>query len=147
MTKVIIHDEKKVTYVAPQYVAKKKAIAKHQGKKLTDADIIEDVAKNIAGDDFDVVLESSLPDPYFRDAWRRNGGKMIINLSAARELHMDKIRKKRDEKLAFLDVETLKGNDVQAEKQVLRDLPENFDLSSAKTPEEIKALWPVELEG
>jgi len=38
----------------------------------------------------------------------------------------------------ILDVETLKGNDVQAAKQVLRDIPKNFSLDGATTPEELK---------
>ena len=33
--------------------------------------------------------------------------------------------------LKELDIETLKGNDVQDRKQTLRDIPKNFDLSKA----------------
>ncbi|KKL18673.1 hypothetical protein LCGC14_2473190, partial [marine sediment metagenome] len=34
---------------------------------------------------------------------------------------------------------------LASQRQGLRDLPQNFDLSSADTPNELSALWPVEL--
>jgi hypothetical protein len=70
---------------------------------------------------------------------------MGIDMTKARQVHMGKIREKRDEKLKFLDIETLRGIDNQEEKQRLRDIPQTFDLSIAQTPEELKALWPEEL--
>ena len=45
-----------------------------------------------------------------------------------------------------LDIETMKGNNVQAQKQALRDLPSIFDLSGANTPDELKILIPTELK-
>lgn len=88
------------------------------------------------------VTEKQIPDMYFRDAFKINGKKLDIDMDKARGLHMDKIRKKRNKKLAELDIETLKGVDVQAEKQALRDIPETFDLSKAKTPAALKKLMP-----
>lgn len=91
------------------------------------------------------IKKKDLPtDRYFRKAWIDNG-KIEIDMNKAREVHMDKIRELRDEKLKELDIETLKGNDVQAQKQVLRDLPQTIDLSTATTPEELKAIMPSEL--
>jgi len=58
---------------------------------------------------------------------------------------MDKIRFFRDKELAVQDIEQLKGNDVAVLKQTLRDIPSTFDLSGATTPEELKALWPLEI--
>lgn len=81
-------------------------------------------------------------DREFRAAWKQSGKKAVVDMEKAKEIHMNKIRLKRNKKLAKLDIETMKGVDVQAEKQVLRDLPADFDLSVAKTPEELKALWP-----
>jgi len=89
------------------------------------------------------VSENEIPtDRTFRDAWTKD---LTIDMPKAREIQMAKIRKERDKALAALDIETLKGKDVQAEKQILRDLPQNFDLSVASTPEELKQLWPQEL--
>ena len=59
---------------------------------------------------------------------------------------MDEIRKVRNKKLEELDVETLRGVDVQEKKQKLRDIPSTFDLTKAATPKDLKALWPNELK-
>lgn len=93
---------------------------------------------------YQLVTDDQLPqDRYFRGAW---GHDLKVDISKAREIHMNKIRAARDLELAKLDIETLRGNDVQAQKQVLRDIPQNFDLTVATTPEELKALWPEELK-
>jgi hypothetical protein len=84
-------------------------------------------------------------DRYFREAWRIGYGIVSVDMEKARQVHMEVIRKERDKKLKALDVEQLKGVDVQGEKQTLRDIPQTFDLSTAQTPEELKALWPAEL--
>ena len=88
----------------------------------------------------EIVTEADLPqDRLFRNAW---GHDLKVDMDKAREIHMDKIRKARDKAMKALDVETLKGRDVQAQKQVLRDIPQTFDLSVATTPEELTELWP-----
>lgn len=86
---------------------------------------------------------SDIPeDRYFRDAWVSGEKPIDIDMAKAQSVHMEHIRKARNQKLQELDVETLKGIDVQAEKQVLRDIPQTFDLTVATTPEELKNLWP-----
>lgn len=92
------------------------------------------------------VDEKNIPkDNYFKMAWRLQDKKIVVDLDAARKVHMENIRAARNEKLKFLDIKTLRGHDVQTEKQHLRDLPQTFDLTGAKTPEELKELWPQEL--
>lgn len=105
----------------------------------------QDIPAN--AEDVTVVDKKDLPPEgyYFRQAWEIKNGSITVDMEKAREVHLSNIRGQRDKALEALDVETLKGNDVQAEKQVLRDLPQNFDLSIAKTPEALKALWPDEL--
>jgi len=98
-----------------------------------------------ATDVFDLPSDAPTEDRYFRNACDIVEGKLTIDMPKARIIHEEKIRQARDKKLAELDIETLKGNDVQAEKQILRDLPANTDLSTATTPEELKAIWPEEL--
>lgn len=96
-----------------------------------------------------ICTTADLPqDRDFRDAWTDDNDTdtVDVDMPKARVMHMDNIRSKRDEKLKELDIETLRGNDVQVQKQVLRDIPGNFDLTTATTPEELKALWPTELE-
>ena len=90
---------------------------------------------------------SNIPtDRTFRDAWCRGDGKSIdVDMPKARTIHMGRIRQVRDAELARLDIEQLKGNDVAAQKQKLRDIPQTFDLTVAATPGELKALWPADL--
>jgi mRNA-degrading endonuclease HigB of HigAB toxin-antitoxin module len=68
---------------------------------------------------------------------------------------MEQIRKKRNGELQKLDVPFMMAserNDQEAvskiatQKQKLRDIPQKYDLSVFKTPEELKAAWPKELE-
>lgn len=89
------------------------------------------------------VTDDEIPqDRHFRNAWKLNGTKIDVDLEKAREIHMNEIRKLRDKKLAELDIETLKGKDVQVQKQILRDLPQKYDLTIAKTPERLKTMIP-----
>lgn len=111
---------------------------------------INDLAMELvpSGIDYEVIDVSELPkDRTFRNAWEVSGEKVNINMDKARNIHMDNIRIAREKKLKELDIETMKGNDVQAQKQKLRDIPQTFDLTIATTPEELKALWPDELKG
>ena len=102
-----------------------------------------------------VVTIADIPqDRYFRNAWDHGGDRVTVNMDKAREIHLNRIRDARDKKLIDLDKETMKAlgkkDDVfraavEAQKQVLRDIPQTIDLTVAKTPEELKALWPKEL--
>lgn len=108
---------------------------------------MKDVPKGVTGRVVDV---SQIPqDRTFRNAWTdANPGDTVgVDMEKARGIHMGRIRQVRDTELKRLDIEQLKGKDVAAEKQALRDLPEAFDLTAAQTPEELKALWPAELPG
>lgn len=103
---------------------------------------VDAVAKN-RHSAWSIIDPSVLPaDRSFRAAW---GHDLKVNMPKARGIHMEAIRLARDIKLLELDIETLRGINVQTEKQVLRDLPANVDLNSATTPDELKAIWPVEL--
>jgi hypothetical protein len=86
-------------------------------------------------------------DQTFRDAWVDGGEQegIIVDMPKAREIHMKRVRAARDAALKKLDIETMKGRDVQDQKQVLRDLPANTDLTVATTPDELKAIWPEQL--
>lgn len=106
-----------------------------------------------------VVSLDDIPDAQesnrdFRNALKIVGTSVAPDMPKARQIHMAKIREARDEKLADLDVVSLKAieeKDVPAQgkaaadKQKLRDLPATFDLTGASTTAELKALWPPEL--
>ncbi len=71
---------------------------------------------------------------------------ITIDITKAKEVWKDKIRVKRTNALAKLDVDFIKaqeqGNDttsIVADKQTLRDLPSQVD--TATTTDEIKAVW------
>jgi hypothetical protein len=94
---------------------------------------------------FNMVEADTIPqDRYFRSAWKWDSG-VKVDMPKAREIHMGHIRYVRDTALEKLDIEQLKGNDVQAQKQALRDLPQNIDLNQYTTPETLKAFWPANL--
>jgi len=81
-------------------------------------------------------------DRTFRNAWSSD---LNVDMPKARDIHMGRIRAARNIELTRLDIETMKGLNVQDEKQKLRDIPQTFSLSDAKTAEELKALWPTKL--
>ena len=112
---------------------------------------IEEIAEKDVPDGLEyrlAPLESLPKERYYRDAWTDDleTETVDVDIEKARVIHSGKIREARNAKLAELDIETMKGLDVQAEKQVLRDLPANTDLSTATTPEELRAIWPEVLK-
>ncbi len=78
-----------------------------------------------------------------------------VNMEKARGIQMDEIRKVRNTELAAKDITFMRAveagdasaqSTIGAEKQVLRDLPATFDITTdVGTPELLKAKWPVEL--
>ena len=78
-----------------------------------------------------------------------------VNMTKARAIHLEEIRKVRNEELAKEDVNLMIANEsgtsseqdaVKAKKQTLRDLPATFDITTdVDTPEKLKAKWPAEL--
>lgn len=98
------------------------------------------------GLDSRIIDVDQLPsDRTFRDAWTDDLPTETVDVDYAKacDIKMAEIRAKRDEKLAELDIETMKGVDVQSEKQVLRDLPEKVELP--ETVEELAKFIPEEL--
>lgn len=110
-------------------------------QKIIETDIPES-ATNIK-----IVDVSSIPsDRTFRGAWEKGDAvePVKVNMPKARTIHMGRIRVSRDKRLNELDKRKY-GNEHDAERQTLRKIPQEFDLSSANNPDELKALWPVEL--
>jgi len=74
---------------------------------------------------------------------------IVVNMAKARGIQMDKIREVRNLELAKKDIDFMKALEaddgshkaIAAEKQVLRDIPQTFDLTT-ETPEQLKELWP-----
>lgn len=90
-----------------------------------------------------VVEASAIPaDRYFRNAWKAGAGCVEHDIGKCREVHREKLRAARAPKLAALDVEQLRGRDVEAQKQALRDATNDPRIEAAQSPEELKAVWP-----
>mgnify|MGYP003116001801 CR=1 FL=1 len=77
-----------------------------------------------------------------------------IDMTKAKEIHKDKIRDARVDKLTALDVEFQKaletGSDTAAivsKKQALRDAPADSAIGSATTEAELKAQWNTSILG
>ena len=92
----------------------------------------------------------------FRDAWKVNGKSVDHDMAKARDIQMARIRHERDMVLVAKDTEAIiaigRGDQaaaarVETEKQKLRDLPQavQADVDAARTPDELKAVWPREL--
>jgi len=100
-----------------------------------------------------VVDETELPDDYFFNCWEWDNG-CKVNRPKAEIYRMDNIRKVRDAELANLDVPfmlALEAGNVAEQrrirglKQVLRDIPQTFDLGPYETARELQLAWPVSL--
>lgn len=107
-------------------------------------------------DDSELPAEQALRgvEPTFRAAWGDDGVTVKVNMPKARVLHMDRIRGPRNEALAKLDVDFMRALEagdateqqrVVTQKQILRDIPQTFDLEKHKTPEALRKAWPTEL--
>ena len=78
-----------------------------------------------------------------------------VNMTKARAIHLEEIRKVRNAELVKEDVtfmraveagDTSAQSTVATKKQVLRDIPATFDITTdVDTPEKLKAKWPDEL--
>ena len=84
-----------------------------------------------------------------------DGVNLYIDMERARAIHMADIRVVRNAELVAKDITFMRAieagdTDAQAtiatEKQVLRDIPATFDITTGvDTPKALKAKWPTEL--
>ena len=141
----------------------KYAILKQDGsislidKGNADADINKEVEKHKANWTSPVVSitevdTADIPaDRSYRNGWTVSAGKIIHDMEKCRELHKNKMRTARAPKLAALDVEYQRADeigdvqlkkDIAAKKKVLRDITSIPDIDAAQTVEELKKVWP-----
>lgn len=93
---------------------------------------------------------SALPiDRTFRNAWKAD---LTVDMPKAREIWRDRIRLYRGPKFEPLDVAWFKAvesndvvamTDIKAKKKALRDAPQDPRIEAAKTPEDLKKVWPL----
>ena len=77
-----------------------------------------------------------------------------IDMAKAKEIHKTNIRRARAKKLAELDIEFQRAletgastTDIVTKKNALRDAPAAVGISSAITPDELKAQWDTSILG
>lgn len=145
-------------------IADKRQIEKKLKRSLSDAEFDEHVAKVSVPKNEDLtevevfhkgfIDDSELPtSKIFRQAWRDDGSKIQVDMPIARNIHLDRLRLLRNEKLKRLDVEYMKAlelNDaelmdsIRTLKQRLRDMPADCrpELEAIETPDELKDYKP-----
>ncbi len=76
------------------------------------------------------------------------------DMTKAKDIHRDRIRAARVDKLATLDIEFQRAletgastTDIVAKKQALRDAPADSGIASASTADELKAQWKTDILG
>ena len=99
-----------------------------------------------------VMPSSAIPkDRTFRAAWSDTTRKLVIDhdMEKARGIWRDKMREARAPKLSDLDLQVQRGMEAGADltpifaaKKALRDVTAHPDIEAAKTPDELKAIWP-----
>lgn len=97
-----------------------------------------------------VITDAEIPaDRAYRNAWEVVGGRVVENLAKARELHRDKLRRQRTELLLPLDIawsramatgDKAAASAVEAERQQLRDAPDDPRIESAQSIDELKLI-------
>jgi len=99
------------------------------------------------------VVDIDIPEwDYLRYSWIFVGGHISYDMSKARGIQMDKIREVRNKELTNLDVPFMRAielgdvteqQSIGERKQILRDIPQTFDLTTENnSPEELKQKWP-----
>jgi hypothetical protein len=100
------------------------------------------------------VMETNMTmdeNKYFRSAWRFVDGKVQTDMAAARIIHMNQVRSVRNSDLTALDVPFMRAMEsgdtsaqdaLKVQKQTLRDIPANFDVSGYATPDLLMKAWP-----
>lgn len=101
-----------------------------------------------------VVLTDLPTHRKFRDAWRDDGTGIVHDMEHAKRIHLDRMRAARAPLLAALDLDYMRADEagdateklrIASAKQALRDIPQVFDLSAAKTVDELLTFWPSEI--
>tara|TARA_R110000868_G_scaffold161317_1_gene391501 strand:+ start:8833 stop:9294 length:462 start_codon:yes stop_codon:yes gene_type:complete len=121
-----------------------------------DSDVYKLAQKSMPlGTHFEVLDVADIPtDRYFRNAWRLGAplSKSIdIDRPHAERIHLDCLRKVRNQKLEELDLpfqfaleskDIMMQNNIASKKQALRDMPQNCNMDLLDTTDKIKAFVP-----
>lgn len=122
---------------------------------LTEAEIEQRAWDRLPADAIEprFVDEAEVPvDRTFRDAWKPD---LTVDMDKARAIHKDRMRAGRAPLMAALDVEYQRADErgdaeaktaVAKRKQALRDVTADPAIAKARTPDDLKAVWPTALD-
>ena len=117
---------------------------------------IENCIKDVpSGLDYFIIEEDDIPkNTFFERAWKIVDGKIEMDITRAREVHRENIRRARLGKLMELDIEFQRALETSADttaivakKKALRDAPSDSAIEAAKTEAELKAQWNTTILG
>lgn len=103
---------------------------------------------------FRVSLSDIPTDRTYRDALVHDGEKLTHDMEKARAIHLTRIRAARTRMLGELDgqwmratgqKDTQAAEEIERQRQALRDVTKIPELAHAQSLEEITALWPRDL--
>jgi hypothetical protein len=104
-----------------------------------------------------VAVMTEVPtDRTFREAWCCSGSSKIeCDMPKARDIHRDRMRRARQPKLDELDRlhnralgrrRQAEADNIEARRELLRNVTDDPAIEAAQTPDELKAVWPAILE-
>lgn len=151
-------DGVKVIIPSPHYKGTLEQLAKKRVPRNIPNDIFEtyylervpeEVAKNYPYFEYKIVSDDSVPtDRYFRNAWDIKSGKVVTDITKAKELKKEYLRQERKPLLESLDIEIMKNikdstkvDEIESQKQKLRDI--TSDIDKIKNVDELK-LFKIE---
>lgn len=96
--------------------------------------------------DVEVVDAAAIPaDRAFRNAWRRIGGVVSIDMPAAREIHAERVNAAKRALARDLIEREAMGEDVTTEQAALRAADVQAQIAAAPNAAALKAVWPADL--
>ena len=117
---------------------------------------IENCIKDVpSGLDYFIIEEDDIPkNTFFERAWKIVDGKIEMDITRAREVHRENIRRARLGKLMELDIEFQRALETSADtsaivakKNALRDAPADSAIDAATDEAALKAQWNTSLLG
>ncbi len=128
-----------------------RALREDEYRAFALANSIPTGAINVAEIPEDWVNPKDTANAPFRNALRLVGGGLDIDMSKARDIWRDRMRLARAPLLTALDIEYMRADEagdvarkreVALQKQSLRDVTADPAIEAARTPDDLKAVWP-----
>lgn len=116
--------------------------------KNKDIEKLDKIKKDIKKQHPDFLESKEVPfdkiptDKTFRAAWNYD---LQVDMDKAKTIHMERLRSERDRMLEKLDQRRY-GSEHDNLRQKLRDMPQDIDLTSISSPDELKAFRPDVLD-